>query len=69
MEPVYAGNYIEVYGKITNIGKTSCKMAFEARKAVSPRIDINNSAADFLQVPIVVCKAIGTCVVSRKGIN
>lgn len=65
MAPVYAGDYIEAYGKIINIGNTSRKMIFEARKVVSPRVDINDSAADFLEEPIIVCKATGTCVVTK----
>ncbi len=64
--PVYTGDYIEAKGKITNIGKTSRKMIFEARKVVAPRSDLSESAADFLIEPIVVCKASGTCVVPKK---
>ncbi|MBK8951937.1 MAG: 3-aminobutyryl-CoA ammonia lyase [Chitinophagaceae bacterium] len=63
MAPVYAGDYIEAEGYITHIGNTSRKMAFEARKVVVPRPDISDSAADFLETPVVVCKATGTCVV------
>lgn len=62
MAPVYAGEFIEAEGTITHIGKSSRKMAFEARKVVVPRPDISASAADFLETPIVVCRAIGTCV-------
>ena len=40
-------------------------MTFEARKVIVPRPDINDSAADFLDEPIVVCKASGTCVVPK----
>lgn len=40
-------------------------MEFEARKVVSQRADINDSAADFLEEPIVVCKAVGTCIVPK----
>lgn len=65
MAPVYAGDYIEAYGKIINIGNTSRKMVFEAKKVVCPRPDINDSAADFIKVPVVVCKAVGTCVVTK----
>lgn len=65
MAPVYAGDYIEAYGKIINIGNTSRKMVFEAKKVVCPRSDINDSAADFLKVPVIVCKAVGTCVVTK----
>lgn len=63
MAPVYAGDYIEVEGYITHVGKSSRKMAFEARKVISPRPDISNSAADFLDNPVIVCRATGTCVV------
>ena len=63
MAPVYAGDYIEAEGYITHVGNTSRKMAFEARKVVVPRPDISASAADYLETPVVVCKATGTCVV------
>lgn len=62
MAPVYAGEFIEAEGTITHIGKSSRKMAFEARKVVIPRPDISASAADFLENPVVVCRATGTCV-------
>ena len=63
--PVYAGDYIEAYGEITVIGNSSRKMSFEARKVIVPRTDINDSACDFLEEPIVVCRATGTCVVPK----
>ena len=63
LAPVYAGDYIEAEGKITELGNTSRKMIFEARKVITLKPDINDSAADFLNEPIVVCKASGTCVV------
>ncbi|GAB1419700.1 3-aminobutyryl-CoA ammonia-lyase [Bacteroidales bacterium] len=62
MAPVYAGEFIEAEGTITHIGKSSRKMSFEARKVVVPRPDISASAADFLETPVVVCRATGTCV-------
>lgn len=65
LAPVFAGDYIEATGKIVSIGNTSRKMVFEARKVIIQRKDINESAADFLKEPIVVCKAIGTCVVTK----
>ena len=64
--PVYAGDYIEATGEITNIGNTSRKMTFEARKVIAPRPDVSDSAADVLEEPIVVCRASGTCVVPLK---
>ncbi len=66
LAPVYAGDYIEAEGKIIEIGNTSRKMIFEARKVITLKPDINDSAADFLNEPIVVCKASGTCVVPRE---
>ncbi|MEG1255476.1 hotdog domain-containing protein [Clostridium sp.] len=65
LAPVYAGDYIEAVGTITNVGNTSRKMTFEARKVIVPRPDINDSACDLLEEPIVVCRATGTCVVPK----
>lgn len=65
MAPVYAGDYIEAVGEIVNVGNSSRKMVFEARKVIVPRPEINDSAADVLPEPIVVCRASGTCVVPK----
>ncbi|MFR1709664.1 MAG: 3-aminobutyryl-CoA ammonia lyase [Clostridium sp.] len=65
LAPVYAGDYIEAVGEIVNVGNSSRKMVFEARKVIVPRPDINDSACDVLEEPIVVCKASGTCVVPK----
>ena len=67
MAPVYAGDYIEAVGEITDIGNSSRKMTFEARKVIVPRPDISPSAADVLDEPIIVCKASGTCVVPKNN--
>lgn len=66
MAPVYAGDYIEAVGEITQVGNTSRKMTFEARKVIVPRPDISDSACDILAEPIVVCRASGTCVVPKN---
>ena len=63
LAPLYAGDFIEAYGRITRIGRTSRRMEFEARKVISARPDISDSAADVLDVPIIVGRAIGTTVV------
>ncbi|CAH2214250.1 3-aminobutyryl-CoA ammonia lyase [Tepidibacter aestuarii] len=65
LAPVYAGDYIEAYGRIVSEGNSSRKMIFEARKVAVQRPDINDSAADILDDPIVVCRASGTCVVPK----
>ena len=66
LAPVYAGDYIEAVGEITEIGNSSRQMQFEARKVIAPRTDISASAADVLEEPVVVCRAHGTCVVPKK---
>ena len=65
LAPVYAGDYIEAVGEIVKVGNSSRKMVFEARKVIIPRPDINDSACDVLEEPIVVCRATGTCVVPK----
>lgn len=66
LAPVYAGDYIEAVGEITQVGNSSRQMQFEARKVIAPRTDISASAADVLEEPVVVCRAHGTCVVPKK---
>jgi 3-aminobutyryl-CoA ammonia-lyase len=67
LAPVYAGDYIEATGEIVKVGNTSRKMEFTAKKVIIPRLDISESAADFLEEPIIVCKASGTCVVPKNN--
>jgi 3-aminobutyryl-CoA ammonia-lyase len=71
LAPLHAGDFVEVEGEIVSVGKTSRKMRFEARKYISPRPDLGDSAADLLDAPVVVCRAVGTCVTpsdkQRKG--
>jgi Predicted thioesterase len=66
LAPVYAGDFIEAVGEIVEVGNSSRKMVFEARKVIAPRPDISDSAADVLEEPIVVCRASGTCVTPKK---
>ena len=69
--PVFAGDFIEAEGEIVSVGNSSRKMVFEARKVITARPDISDSACDVLDEPLVVCRASGTCVVpkdkQRKG--
>ena len=64
--PVFAGDYIEATGQIIHVGRSSRKMAFEARKVIVPRPDLSESAADALEESILVCRAVGTCVVPKE---
>src|SRR5579863_1400693 len=64
LAPVFAGDYIEVTAEIVRVGDTSRRMQFEALKVISNlrAPGIAASAADVLSEPIVVCRAVGTCV-------
>ena len=63
LAPLYPGDFVEVTGQITKIGRTSRRMELEARKVICARHDISDSAADVLETPILVGRAIGTTVV------
>ena len=64
--PVYSGDYIEATGKIVATGKTSRKMEFVAKKVIaSAGLPHQDSAADVLDEPVIVCRATGTCVVPK----
>lgn len=66
LAPVQVGDYIEAVGKIVEIGKSSRKMEFEARKVIRSlpveQGGLAVSSAEFLAQPVVVCRAKGTCV-------
>ncbi|MEO5729666.1 MAG: 3-keto-5-aminohexanoate cleavage protein, partial [Byssovorax sp.] len=53
---------------ITKVGNTSRTMAFEARKVIENvrSVGMADSAADALRSPVVVCRALGTCVVPKE---
>jgi 3-keto-5-aminohexanoate cleavage enzyme len=70
LAPVFAGDYIEVTAELLALGSTSRKMRFEARKVIGGvRSNFGSepfdapSAADVLAEPLVVARAVGTCVV------
>ena len=67
LAPVFAGDYIEVEAELLSVGNTSRKMRFEARKVVTNvrAMGVPPSAADVLDTPVVVCRAIGTCVTPK----
>lgn len=64
LAPVFSGDYIEATGELVKIGNTSRQIRFEARKVIANVRErgISPSAADVLPTPVVVCRAIGTCV-------
>lgn len=65
LAPVYAGDFIEATGCITETGRTSRRMVFEAWKIITAVPEISDTAAKVLPEPILVCKAQGTCVTPK----
>jgi 3-aminobutyryl-CoA ammonia-lyase len=66
LAPCRAGDFLEVEAELLRIGNTSRELRFEARKVIGARPDLSGSAADALDPPVVVCRAVGTCVVPRE---
>ena len=65
VNPVRAGDYLEVLGKITVVGNTSRKMQLLARKVIqNAGLPGQPSACDIIE-PVVVCRALGTCVTPK----
>ena len=67
LAPVFAGDFIEATGELVRMGNTSRQIRFEARKVIANVRErgVAPSAADVLPEPLVVCRAIGTCVTPR----
>ncbi|MGB8347500.1 MAG: hotdog fold domain-containing protein [Ktedonobacteraceae bacterium] len=63
LAPVFAGDFVEATGRITYIGQTSRRIEFEAYKVIAARKDINDSAADALEPPLLIGRATGTTVI------
>jgi 3-aminobutyryl-CoA ammonia-lyase len=66
LAPIFAGDFIEATGRIMHVGNTSRRIEFEAYKVITPRLDIGPSAADALDTPVLVGRAIGTTVVKAE---
>ncbi len=66
LAPVHGGDFLEVTGKITQVGNTSRKIIFEAYKVIATAKDVHESACDVLDPPVLVAKASGTCVVLKE---
>ena len=67
LHPLHAGDWIEAKGRIVRVGTTSRTCEFEVWKIGGARPDISESAAEFLDAPILTCRAIGTTVVTKDN--
>jgi 3-aminobutyryl-CoA ammonia-lyase len=65
LAPVRAGDVIEATATLSRIGNRSRTIAFEARVVCRAAPDRGPSAADVLNLPLVVTRAAGTTVVPQ----
>lgn len=65
LAPLHAGDWIEAKGRMVKVGNTSRACEFEVWKIGGGRPDISESAAEFLEDPILTCRAVGTTVVPK----
>jgi 3-aminobutyryl-CoA ammonia-lyase len=63
LAPLYAGDWIEARGRMVSVGNTSRRCEFEIHKIGGARTDISESAAEFLDEPVLTLRATGTTVV------
>jgi 3-keto-5-aminohexanoate cleavage enzyme len=68
LAPVFAGDYVEATAELVAIGNTSRKIRFEARKVIANlrAPGLATSASEVLGEPIVVARAVGTCVTPKE---
>lgn len=66
LAPVYAGDFIEATGKLVRLGNTSREVELTAKKVIAASRDSSEpSAADVLEEPVLVVRAIGITVVPK----
>lgn len=63
LAPLYAGDWIEARGKIVSVGNSSRRCEFEIHKIGGALPSISESAAEFLDEPVLTLRAVGTTVV------
>ena len=66
-QPVHAGDYLEVRGRITEVGRRSRKVEMEAYKVIEGDWLGGSSAARVLPEPVLVARAHGTVVAPKKS--
>lgn len=66
LAPLYAGDWIEARGRMVSASTTSRRCEFEVWKIGAARTDVSESAAEFLDDPVLTLRAVGTTVVPRE---
>ena len=63
LAPVRSGDYIEARARLVAVGNSSRRCELEAYKVIAAKPDLGESAAEVLDEPQLVCKAVATTVV------
>ncbi|WP_328994017.1 3-aminobutyryl-CoA ammonia-lyase [Kribbella sp. NBC_01245] len=63
LQPLRAGDIVEVKATISRVGNRSREITFEASVVCRGRADLSESAAEVLAEPLLITKAVGTVVV------
>jgi 3-aminobutyryl-CoA ammonia-lyase len=66
LAPLHAGDWIEATGRIVSVGNTSRRCEFQIHKVGTARTDLSESAAEFLDEPVLTLRALGTTVVPKE---
>ena len=66
LAPLYGGDFVRARGTIVRMGNTSRTVDLELWKEVAARPDVSDSAADYLDEPVLVTRARGTYVVPKE---
>lgn len=64
-QPVHAGDFLEMRGRITQVGKRSRKVEMEAYKVIQADPGRGGTAAVVLAEPVLVARAHGTVVAPK----
>jgi 3-aminobutyryl-CoA ammonia-lyase len=63
LAPIHGGDFLEVRGELTRVGRTSREVRLAAHKVIGAAYDENESSAQILNEPVLVCQATAICVV------
>jgi len=66
LAPLYGGDFVRATGAIVRMGNTSRTVDLEIWKEIAARPDVNESAADVLDPPVLATRARGTYVVKPE---
>ena len=66
LSPVSSGDYLEVRGELTEVGRTSRQIKLTVHKVIMGEPEVGESAAHVIEPSVLVCTATATCVVPAQ---